>query len=62
MADILSLSRARKAKTRAAERASAAANRLSHGRSKAESAHDAALRALDGSRLDQIRREREDDR
>ena len=42
MADILSLSKARKVKARDAKEASAAANRVKFGRTKAEKALDAA--------------------
>ncbi len=62
MADILSLSRARKAKTAAGERASAAANRLKHGRTKAESAQQAAERTRQQTRLSQARRAPASDR
>ena len=62
MAAILSLSRARKTKTAATERATAAANRLKHGRTKAESAQQAAERTLQQTRLTQARREPESDR
>lgn len=57
MADIINLSRARKGKQRAADRAVAAENRARHGRTKAEKAREAAEsaaadRTLDGARRD----------
>ena len=58
----ISLSKHRKAKTRAAKRATADANAARFGRTKAEKARDAAEaaqsdRRLDGHRLDRNKRE-----
>ena len=59
MAEIVNLNRARKARDKAAAKATAAANRLAHGRSKAET-QQAALerltqaRALDGHKRDPL--------
>jgi len=57
MAEIINLRRARKARDRAASEAEAAANRLSHGRSKAEkqatrAERERQERSLDGARRD----------
>ena len=57
MAEIINLRRARKARDRAASEAEAAANRLSHGRSKAEKQATRAERerleqSLDGAKRD----------
>lgn len=57
MADILSLSKARKAKARAAKEQVAAENRVKFGRTKAEKERDAALAKLAQKRLDGVRRE-----
>ncbi|MBN9308464.1 DUF4169 family protein [Devosia sp.] len=57
MADILSLSRARKAKARADKEQIAAENRVKFGRTKAEKQRDAAVRNLSEKRLDETRRE-----
>ena len=58
MADILSLSKVRKAKARAEKEAAAEANRHRFGRSKAEKLKDASDKAraekhLDGHKLDE---------
>jgi hypothetical protein len=58
MADILSLSKARKAKAKAGKDASAEANRLKFGRTKAEKAEAAAKDALRSRQLDGHKRER----
>lgn len=55
MGEVVSLSRARKQRERAADKAAARANRVAHGRSKAEKAAarleaERRERALDGSR------------
>jgi hypothetical protein len=55
MADIVNLNRARKAMARAADRKTAEANRLTHGRTKAEREaarleRERAERLLDGSK------------
>lgn len=57
MAEIINLNRARKARTKAEDRDRAAANRVAHGRSKAEKQaarreQDALDRTLDGARRD----------
>ena len=57
MAEIINLRRARKARDRAASEAEAAANRLSHGRSKAEkqatrAERERLERTLDGAKRD----------
>ena len=57
MAEIINLRRARKARDRVASEAEAAANRLSHGRSKAEKQATRAERerleqSLDGAKRD----------
>lgn len=57
MADIVSLSKARKAKARADKDATAAANRLSFGRTKAEKAKDQAEKAMADKRIDAHKRE-----
>jgi hypothetical protein len=57
MADILSLSKARKAKARAAKEATAAENRVKFGRTKAEREAEAARDALAQKRLDGAKRE-----
>ncbi|WP_374625684.1 DUF4169 family protein [Devosia sp.] len=56
MAEILSLSRARKAKARADKEQAAAENRIRFGRTKAERQREAALKALAEKRLDGDRR------
>ncbi len=57
MADILSLSKARKAKARVAKEATAAENRVKFGRTKAEKQAEAARDALAQKRLDGAKRE-----
>ena len=57
MAEILSLSKARKARARADKEQLAAENRVRFGRSKAEKEREAALRSLAKKRLDETRRE-----
>jgi hypothetical protein len=57
MADILSLSKARKAKARVATEAAAAENRVKFGRTKAEKEAEAARDALAQKRLDGAKRE-----
>jgi hypothetical protein len=52
MSNILSLSKARKTKARAAKDATAAANRLHFGRTKAEKQQARAEQALAGKRID----------
>jgi hypothetical protein len=52
MSNILSLSKARKAKARAEKEATAAANRLHFGRTKAEKAQTKAEQALAEKRID----------
>jgi len=57
MAEIINLRRARKARDRVASEAEAAANRLSHGRSKAEkqatrAERERLERTLDGAKRD----------
>ena len=56
-ADILSLSKARKARARADKEQLAAENRAKFGRTKAEKQHEAAVKALAEKRLDATRRE-----
>jgi hypothetical protein len=51
MADILSLSAARKAKARAAAQKQAEQNRILHGRTKAEKLKDKAEKALADKRI-----------
>ena len=57
MADILSLSKARKAKARADRDAAAAGNRVKFGRSKAEKAKDAAQKSIAEKIIDAHKRE-----
>ena len=57
MADILSLSKARKAKARATKEATAAENRVKFGRTKAEKQAEAAKASLAQKRLDGAKRE-----
>jgi hypothetical protein len=57
MADILSLSRARKAKNRAQREATAAENRVKFGRSKAEKLADKSRKALIEKGIDGHKRE-----
>lgn len=53
MADILSLSKARKAKARTTKEAQATENRVKFGRTKAEKAADKARDALASRKLDE---------
>jgi hypothetical protein len=57
MAEILSLSKARKAKARVAKEATAAKNRVKFGRTKADKQAEAAKDALAQKRLDGAKRE-----
>ena len=57
MADILSLSKARKAKVRADKQATAAANRAQFGRSKAEKARDEKHQSITEKMIDAHKRE-----
>ena len=57
MADILSLSKARKAKARVEKEATAAQNRVKFGRTKADKQREAAEQALTQKRLDEAKRE-----
>jgi hypothetical protein len=57
VADILSLSKARKARARVAKEQAAAENRVKFGRTKAEKQRDAALAAIAEKRLDGNKRE-----
>lgn len=57
MADILSLSKARKTRARAEKDATAEANRLKHGRTKAEKAKDAAEKSVASRKIDAHLRE-----
>ncbi len=52
MAEILSLSKARKAKARAVKEQASVENRIRFGRTKAEKQREAALKALSEKRLD----------
>ncbi len=61
MAEIINLRRARKAKARAKAQATAAENRLKHGRSRPEREKDEATRSLAEQRLDAHRRSRPED-
>jgi hypothetical protein len=56
MADILSLSKARKNKAKADKEATAAENRVKFGRTKAEKAADAAKKALAEKSIDAHKR------
>jgi len=58
MADIISFSRARKAKVRAEDKARAAANRVAHGRTQAQKALEKARAAQAVRELDAHKRER----
>jgi len=58
MADILSLSKARKAKARADKEKVAAQNRAKFGRTKAERQREAADQAITEKRLDDAKLER----
>ena len=57
MADILSLSKARKAKARSARDATASENRVKFGRTKADKQREAAEKALTQTRLDDLKRD-----
>ena len=57
MADILSLSKARKAKARGEKEATAAQNRARFGRTKADKQRESAENALTQKRLDEAKRE-----
>jgi len=57
MADILSLSKARKAKARVVKEQTAAENRVKFGRSKADKEREAALEKIAQKRLDDLKRE-----
>lgn len=57
MADILSLSKARKARARVAKEQTAAENRVKFGRTKAETEREAALGKIAQKRLDDVKRE-----
>lgn len=57
MADIVSLSKARKARARVAKEAVAAENRVKFGRTKAEKQAEAAKASLAQKRLDGAKRE-----
>jgi hypothetical protein len=57
MADILSLSKARKNKAKADKEATAAENRVKFGRTKAEKAADAAKKALAEKSIDAHKRD-----
>ena len=56
MAEILSLSKARKAKARDAKGQQAAENRVKFGRTKAEKQRDKALQALEQKRNEALKR------
>ncbi len=57
MAEIVSLSKARKAKARADKEATAAANRVTFGRTKSEKDKAAALKSISDKRLDSHKRD-----
>jgi hypothetical protein len=57
MAEIVNLNRARKVRAKAETQAEAAANRVKHGRTKAEKANDRAAEARRAALLDGARRE-----
>ncbi len=57
MADILSLSKARKAKARVVKEQTASENRVKFGRTKAEKEREAALGRIAQKRLDEVKRE-----
>jgi len=57
MADILSLSKARKAKARVTKEQTASENRVKFGRTKAEKEREAALEKIAQKRLDDLKRE-----
>jgi hypothetical protein len=58
MADILSLSKARKAKARAEKEATAGANRVKFGRTKGEKAKDVAQKTIADKLVDAHKREK----
>ena len=58
MADILSLSKALKAKARAEKEAAAEANRLTFGRTKAEKQKSSAEKALSDKKIDGHKRDK----
>ena len=57
MAEILSLSKARKAKARDAKEQQAAENRVKFGRTKAEKQRDAAIKELEQKRHEALKRD-----
>lgn len=57
MADILSLSKARKARARVEKEQLASENRIKFGRTKAERQQEEAVRNLSEKRLDDLKRE-----
>ncbi len=57
MADVLSLSKARKARARVAKEQTASENRVKFGRTKAEKEREAALAKIAQKRLDEVKRE-----
>ena len=57
MAEILSLSKARKAKARTAREQQATENRVKFGRTKAEKERDAALKDLENKRHEGLKRD-----
>lgn len=61
MGEVVNLKRARKAKARAAADADAAANRVAHGRSKAERNQARAEKAAADRKLDGHKRDHDDD-
>ncbi len=61
MAEIINLNRARKARAAADKKATAAANRSKHGRTKVEKDLNDAERDLRSDKLDAHRRERPED-
>ncbi|MCZ8087112.1 MAG: DUF4169 family protein [Brevundimonas sp.] len=60
MAEIINLNRARKVKARAADKASAAANRLAFGRTKTERDQATHAAELERRRLDGAKRDADD--
>jgi hypothetical protein len=57
MAEILSLSKVRKARARAGKEATAAQNRVRFGRTKAERQIESATKALDAKKVDAHKRD-----
>ena len=57
MAEIVNLNKARKARAKQEAKAQAAANRVKHGRNKAEKANDASAEARRQALLDGAKRE-----